>query len=221
LVGYEFPYAINVLPSVLATQWDSPTFAPYKEAFPPTHRTTPEAFEAHVKDLVSQDLKIPYLKSLQGYLWLSGYESGELKCPLFSDVYPAVRKWVDKNMKVVIYSSGSIAAQKLLFQYTNVEEQVAKGSEKGDLRPLIGGYFDTTTAGMKVEKTSYEKIVGEVGGHADEFLFLSDNVREVEAAKEAGMKAVVVVRDGNAPLTGDEERRNMLVHSFAELEAEC
>jgi len=206
---------------VLATQWDSPTFAPYKDAFPPTHRTTPEAFIAHVKDLVAQDLKIPYLKSLQGYLWLSGYESGALKCPLFEDVYTAIQKWVCKDqLKVVIYSSGSIAAQKLLFQYTDVEEVVAQGYEKGDLRPLIGGYFDTTTAGMKVEKTSYDKIVEEVGGRADEFLFLSDNVKEVEAAKQAGMKAVVVVREGNAPLVGEEGRTNLLVRSFVELEAE-
>lgn len=210
-----------MLPSVLEDQWDSPVFATYKNAFPPAHRTTPEAFTKHVKDLVSQDLKIPYLKSLQGYLWLSGYESGALKCPLFTDVYPAMQKWVkDSNLKVVIYSSGSIAAQKLLFQYTDVEEVVAAGYEKGDLRPLIGGYFDTTTAGMKVDKNSYEKIIQEVGGDATEFLFLSDNVSEIAASMKAGMKSVVVVREGNAYVTAEDKLGKLLITSFAELQIE-
>lgn len=214
-----FPYALEVLPSILSTQWDSPAFAPYKDAFPPEHRTTPVAFSAHVHALVSQDLKIPYLKSLQGYLWLSGYESGALKCPLFPDVYPAMHNWVNKdNLKVYIYSSGSIAAQKLLFQYTNVTEGAEKNG--GDLRGLFSGYFDTTTAGMKTKKGSYEKIVMEVGGDAEGFLFLSDNVREVEAAKEAGMKAAVVVREGNASLSLGERGRNLLITSFAGLEVE-
>lgn len=132
-----------------------------------------------------------------------------------------MKKWVEKdNLKVIIYSSGSIAAQKLLFQYTNVEEKITPNSEKGDLRPLIGEYFDTTTAGMKVERDSYKKIVEEVGAQADEFLFLSDNVKEVEASKEAGMHAVVVVREGNAALSAEEEQRNLLATSFAELEVE-
>ncbi|KAB8299760.1 hypothetical protein EYC80_000013 [Monilinia laxa] len=218
-----FPYAITALPETLANQWNSPSFIPYRSAFPPEHASTPEALISHVRDLMAQDLKIPYLKSLQGYLWLRGYESGELKCPLFSDVYPAMKKWNEDGAKVCIYSSGSVAAQKLLWRYNT----------DGDLRGLIwngvdvdgaaeteGGYWDTVNAGLKQERASYDKIakanrsLGEVG----EWLFLSDNVKEVRAAKEAGMKSFVVVRDGNAKISAEEREGQVLVESFGEVE---
>jgi len=160
------------------------------------------------------DLKVPYLKSLQGYLWKRGYESGLLKCPLFPDVYPSLLSWTSSkpSIKVIIYSSGSVAAQKLLFQYTTV----------GDLRDLIGGYFDTVNAGSKVEKESYEKIWKQSGLEGDreeigKWLFLSDNVKEVKAAKEAGMMAWVVVREGNAELSDDEKEGEVLIRSFEEV----
>lgn len=37
---------------------------------------------------------------------------------IFEDVVPAIRKWREAGMKVYIYSSGSIEAQKLLFGYS-------------------------------------------------------------------------------------------------------
>ncbi|CAD6439369.1 72b296dd-9852-4f1e-9200-86229ece155b [Sclerotinia trifoliorum] len=171
---------------------------------------------------MAQDLKISYLKSLQGYLWLRGYESGELKCPLFPDVYPAMKKWKENGANICIYSSGSVAAQKLLWRYTT----------EGDLRGCIwngvdgvekieGGYWDTVNAGLKQESTSYERIakanraLGEVG----EWLFLSDNVKEVRAAKESGMKSFVVVREGNADISAEEREGQVLIESFGEVEA--
>ncbi|APA08262.1 hypothetical protein sscle_03g030320 [Sclerotinia sclerotiorum 1980 UF-70] len=217
-----FPYALAALPETLSTEWDSSSFLPYRSAFPPEHSSTPEALLSHVRDLMAQDLKIPYLKSLQGYLWLRGYESGTLKCPLFPDVYPAMKKWKENGAKICIYSSGSVAAQKLLWRYT----------AEGDLRGCIwngvdgaeeieGGYWDTVNAGLKQESTSYEKIakanraLGEVG----EWLFLSDNVKEVRAAKESGMKSFVVVREGNADVSVEEKNRQVLITSFREVEA--
>ncbi|KAF7875192.1 hypothetical protein EAF04_002364 [Stromatinia cepivora] len=216
-----FPYALAALPETLSTQWDSPSFLPYRSAFPPEHSSTPDALLSHVRYLMAQDLKIPYLKSLQGYLWLHGYESGELKCPLFPDVYPAMKKWKENGAKICIYSSGSVAAQNLLWRYTT----------EGDLRGCIwngvdgdeeieGGYWDTVNAGLKQERASYEKIVkanralGEVG----EWLFLSDNVNEVRAAKESGMKSFVVVREGNAHISAEEREGQVLIKSFGEVE---
>ncbi|TVY29003.1 Enolase-phosphatase E1 [Lachnellula hyalina] len=208
--AHKFPYALEVLPSTLATQWNSPAFAPYRDAFPPSHRSTPAALLAHVRDLMSQDLKIPYLKSLQGYLWLTGYESGALRCPLFPDVQPSMSAWYKAGIAIVIYSSGSVPAQKLLFQYTNSEPEP-------DLRPLISGYFDTVSAGLKTEKASYEKIAGTRGERIGKWLFLSDNVREVDSAREAGMQGFVVVREGNADLSEEEREGNTLVGNFEEI----
>ncbi|KAH8821574.1 HAD-like domain-containing protein [Xylogone sp. PMI_703] len=208
-----FPYALQALPSTLATQWDSPEFQPYRDAFPEGHRSSPAAFDQHVRDLMAKDLKISYLKSLQGYLWLKGYESGEIRCPLFPDVFPALTSWHAASIPILIYSSGSVAAQKLLFQYTNSKPEA-------DLRALITDYFDTVNAGPKTEPASYEKIasahreIGEIG----RWLFLSDNVKEVDAAKGAGMQSLVVVRDGNAPLSEEDKERHETITGFDQID---
>lgn len=160
---------------------------------------------------MSQDLKIPYLKSLQGYLWLRGYETGELVCPLFPDVAPALKNWYASGITIIIYSSGSVPAQKLLFQYTNT-------TPEADLNPLLSGYFDTVNAGLKQEFGSYLKIVETRGEENSKWLFLSDNVGEVRAAREAGMKSFVVVREGNAKLSDEEKEGQVLIESFREIE---
>jgi len=202
---------LQVLPSVLATEWDSPTFTPYREAFPPEYRTTPSAFSSHVQDLTARDIKAPYLKSLQGYLWTRGYASGELTCPLFPDVAPRLKTWASSSplVTLIIYSSGSIAAQKLLFQHT----------DSGDLTPLLTDYFDTTNAGPKTEYASYVRIWGTHSGRGkrEEWLFLSDNVQEVRAARGAGMKALLVVREGNGPVEEWERKELGAVGSFEEV----
>lgn len=84
---------------------------------------------------------------------------------VYSDVPKAFERWTADNIKVYIYSSGSVAAQKLLF--TN--------SEHGDLTSNISGYFDTNV-GLKQEQLSYEKIVKEVGCEPSDILFLTDIV---------------------------------------------
>lgn len=165
---------------------------------------------------MSRDVKIAYLKSLQGYLWESGYRSGALKAPLFPDVAPKIASWTgggdDGETKVMIYSSGSVPAQKLLFRHTN--------GEPADWTPQITDFFDTVNAGPKTEASSYEKILAkhkELAPEAGEWLFLSDNVKEVEAAKKAGMQSVVVERPGNAELSEEERARHRVVRSFEEL----
>ncbi|PBP17693.1 putative Enolase-phosphatase E1 [Diplocarpon rosae] len=203
----------RALDPVLATQWDAPAFASYRDAFPPEHRTSPTALRAHVHDLVANDVKIFYLKNLQGYLWLTGYQSGVLSCPLFPDVRPALHRWHAAGIPILIYSSGSVAAQKLLFQYTSGSEE--RGEK--DLRGLISGYFDTVHAGPKGERSSYEKIAATRGESVGTWLFLSDRVEEVEAAKAAGMMSAVVLREGNAALTESEKGRHVVVRSFEEI----
>ena len=206
----QYPYSIRALPNVLAEQWDSPSFAPYRNGFPEEHRSSPKALSTHFNDLVSRDVKISYLKDLQGYLWVKGYESGEIRCPLFLDVHPSFLKWQQAGIPIVIYSSGSVAAQKLLFEYTNSQPNA-------DLRPLISGYFDTVNAGMKKDASSYRKIAASRREDISRWLFLSDRVEEVEAAKEAGMQSLVVVRDGNAPLNEEEKKKHELITSFADI----
>lgn len=162
---------------------------------------------------MSKDIKIAYLKSLQGHLWLTGYRSGALRCPLFSDVAPAMRAWHAEGKRIVIYSSGSVAAQKLLLQYTTEE------ADGGDLRGLVSGWYDTVNAGMKNEAGSYARIVGEekkkgADVEAGEWVFFSDNVREIKAAKEAGLGTVLTVRPGNAEVEAEEKGKYRVAETF-------
>ncbi|KAI1117016.1 enolase-phosphatase E1 [Nemania sp. NC0429] len=205
-----FPYALRALPETLEAQWDSPEFAKYKDAFPPEYRTSKDQFSAHVQDLMDRDVKIAYLKSLQGYLWEEGYAAGHLKAPLFPDVSDKLSVWHQNGLKIMIYSSGSVPAQKLLFKHTN--------AEPADLTPLISGWFDTVNAGLKTETKSYQTIAeSHPEVPAGQWLFLSDNTREVEAAITTGMKSIVVQRPGNPELPLGVIGRLPIIDSFSSL----
>lgn len=135
--------------------------------------------------LMRHDRKSTALKSLQGKIWKSGFESGELKGTLFADVPDALARWAARA-KVAIYSSGSVEAQRLLFRY----------STHGDLTPLISGYFDTRI-GPKQAVSSYAAIADAFKVESAEVLFFSDVVRELDAAREAGCQTRLVLRPGN------------------------
>lgn len=97
----------------------------------------------------------------------------------------------------MIYSSGSVPAQKLLFGHTD--------AEPSNLMPLISDWFDTVNAGPKVDAESYAKIASHYPDVAlGDWLFLTDSPKEVTAAREAGMQSLPVSRPGNAPLPLDD-----------------
>jgi 2,3-diketo-5-methylthio-1-phosphopentane phosphatase len=111
------------------------------------------------------------LKKLQGYLWHTGYSSGEITTPLFPDVTPRLTAWKHRdNLTLAIFSSGSVEAQKLFFAHIGGE------SSTEDLNPLFEANFDTVNAGPKMVRESYEKIASRMGKNVGEILFLSDNV---------------------------------------------
>ncbi|KAM9142575.1 enolase-phosphatase E1 [Pangshura tecta] len=155
---------------------------------------------------MSLDRKTTALKQLQGHMWRAAYATGLMKGEFFQDVVPAIRKWREAGMKVYIYSSGSVEAQKLLFGY----------STEGDILELFDGHFDTKI-GNKVESESYRRIASSIGCSTNNVLFLTDVTREANAAEEADMHVAVVVRPGNAGLTDDEKSYYSLITSFNEL----
>lgn len=134
------------------------------------------------------DRKITPLKALQGIIWNEGYKNGALKGHVYADVKPMFQKWNSEGRKIGIFSSGSIAAQKLIFGY----------SEAGDLTPFLSNYFDTTTGGKR-ETETYSKISTELNIAPANILFLSDIVEELVAAKVAGFQTIQLVRAGNTP----------------------
>ena len=134
------------------------------------------------------DWKTTGLKQLQGLIWKSGFASGELKAHLYPEVADCLKAWHDSGLVLRIYSSGSIAAQKLFFGHT-----VA-----GDLLPLVSGHDDTTT-GSKKEMSSYQAIADKFGFAPESIVFISDSIDELQAAESAGMQVVWSCRPENPP----------------------
>jgi len=160
-----------------------------------------------VKALMGSDVKATGLKSLQGKMWKSGYASGELVGHIYSDFLPMLDWCKANDVKVCIYSSGSIAAQKLLFKHT----------EKGDITEYFGGRHFDTTSGSKKEAASYQTIASALGVKPEEVVFVSDLEAEIYAARDAGMRAVVSVRPGNAPLSVETKKEFPIVRSLLQL----
>lgn len=133
---------------------------------------------------INEDCKVTPLKTLQGMIWQTGYESGEIVGHIYDDAYAGLKRWKEQGIDLYVYSSGSIPAQKLLFSHT----------KEGDLTPMFSGYFDTTTGGKK-ETESYEKIAAEIGVPVTDILFLSDSTEEIAAAADAGMNVITLDRE--------------------------
>lgn len=154
---------------------------------------------------MDEDRKITPLKTLQGMIWEQGYKDGAFTGHVFADVAACLEKWQQSDVQLFVYSSGSVAAQKLIFGY----------SDMGDLTPYFTGYFDTTV-GAKKEAASYQKITQSIGVAPDHILFLSDNPGELDAARDAGYNILGLNRPGNTfDLTGYAS-----VNSFSDIKLE-
>lgn len=160
----------------------------------------------HVKALMAHDVKATGLKALQGKMWKAGYNSGELVGHLYSDFIPMLQWCKSNDVKVCIYSSGSIGAQKLLFGHTS----------EGDITSYFDAHFDTTS-GSKRESTSYGTIASKLGVKPNEVIFVTDLEAEARAARDGGMTAVMAVRPGNAPLGEEAKQELPVVRSLLQL----
>jgi enolase-phosphatase E1 len=167
---------------------------------PPELHETPE--DARLKSLVvyihwlmDRDRKTTALKSLQGKIWEDGYRTGQLRGEVFEDVPRAFDRWRAGERDVMIFSSGSVLAQKLLFAHTTA----------GDLTGFLSAYFDTGV-GDKGKPLSYRRIAEECGKSPSQILFISDVTAELDAAAAAGMTTMLCVRPGNHPQAETEHR---------------
>lgn len=154
----------------------------WSDATPALQRASAVAY-AHW--LMERDRKSTGLKALQGRIWEEGYLSGALRGDVYDDVRPAFERWRAHGRTVAIFSSGSVLAQRLLFGH----------STAGDLTPLLGAHFDTTT-GPKIEGASYARIAAALGQPPADVFFVSDVERELDAARTAGLATALCVRPG-------------------------
>jgi enolase-phosphatase E1 len=137
----------------------------------------------YVHALMDRDRKSGPLKALQGRIWEQGYRDGELKGEVYPDVPTAFARWTADGLRIGIFSSGSVLAQQLLFA----------NSTAGDLSRFLSCHFDTGV-GAKGEAGSYRRIVETLGVAAARILFVSDVVKELDAAREAGLRTLLCVR---------------------------
>ena len=156
---------------------------------------------------IAEDRKATPLKALQGLIWKTGYENGDYQAHMYPDATEYLKKWHDSGLPLYVYSSGSVKAQELFFGY----------SQDGNLLPLFKGHFDTLVGGKR-ETQSYLNILADLqknhaGLHANNVLFLSDIKEELDAAKEAGMQTVWLLRDSEIPADAEHKA----VGSFAEI----
>ncbi|MEO8746144.1 MAG: acireductone synthase [Rhodanobacter sp.] len=188
-----FPYARKHLPAFVETHGDTPEIQHW------LHEAACEAglVEASRQEIIDMllrwidtDRKSTALKALQGMIWKEGYATGVYRAHVYPDVAPQLRDWRANGLHLYVYSSGSVAAQQLLFRY----------SDAGDLSPQFAGYFDTRT-GAKRDMDSYRRISEAVGEQPAHMLFLSDTVEELDAAQGAGWQTAMIVREP-LPLPG-------------------
>ncbi|MEB0042300.1 MULTISPECIES: acireductone synthase [unclassified Pseudomonas] len=188
-----FPYAARHLPDFVRQQATESAVALQLQAVRDQSAEPHADIERVIEILlewIAEDRKATPLKALQGMVWEQGYRAGQLKGHVYPDAVEALKRWHQEGYALYVYSSGSIQAQQLIFGC----------SEAGDLSPLFSGYFDTTS-GPKREPESYRTITAAIGFPAEEILFLSDIVEELDAAQQAGMATCGLVR-GNGELVG-------------------
>jgi enolase-phosphatase E1 len=202
-----FPYAAKHLPDFVRQNAERADVAEQLDAVRRDNNERNADIERVVEILlgwIAEDRKATPLKALQGMVWAEGYHAGQLKGHVYPDAVEALQRWHQAGYQLFVYSSGSIQAQKLIFGC----------SEAGDLTPLFSGYFDTTSGGKR-EAQSYTNIQQALGVAAEEILFLSDIVEELDAAQSAGLKTCGLAREGG------ELGSHITVDSFTGIEPEA
>lgn len=203
-----FPFARHHLPEYLARHWGSkelnqtleqlakdlqyPGQVDWLGHLPESDQ--PQEVIVQVNRLMDQDVKATGLKQLQGQIWKQGFEAGQLVAHFWEEVPQVLRDWKAQGIDLRIYSSGSIAAQKMFFGH----------SLAGNLLPLISGHYDTTI-GNKRDTASYRAIAQDWKRSPQNLLFLSDIPAELDAARQAGYQVCLSLRPGNAPVPDNHD----------------
>lgn len=197
-----FPYARASLPGFVEARRHEPEIRRWLDAVALEigeghHAERDSRDEAAVQQLlawIDEDRKHTALKAIQGLLWREGYALGEYHAHVYPDAIEALERWKAAGHELYVYSSGSVQAQKLFFGH----------SEVGDLTPLFSGYFDTGIGGKR-EVASYRHIAADIGVAPSHIVFLSDVVEELDAAREAGLRTVLVDRKSDYPMPRVEQ----------------
>ena len=203
-----FPYARKALPDFVREHGGEPEVRYWldRAAADAGAVCQDEVLVEMLQGWIDEDRKHPSLKALQGMIWAEGYADGGFAAHIYDDAVAALREWQARGYRMYVYSSGSVPAQKLLFGH----------STAGNLLPLFSGFFDTAVGGKR-EVASYQTIIAQLAVPAREIVFLSDVVEELDAAREAGMRTVLLDRreDYPMPRMGEACHGHERVESFS------
>lgn len=185
-----FPYARRELPRFVREHGKDPQVRRWLDAVATEAGgiCSDEVIAETLQGWIDQDRKHTALKALQGMLWRDGYVRGDFRGHVYPDAVAALRDWHAAGHRLAVFSSGSVDAQKLLFGH----------SEAGDVAPLFSAFFDTEI-GSKREPDSYRRIAEALAQPPGEILFLSDIVEELDAARAAGMRTLLLDRREDYP----------------------
>lgn len=206
-----FPYARAALPGFVRARGDEPKVRALLDQVATEHGAMCDdaMIVETLQGWIDQDRKHTVLKALQGMIWEDGYRDGDFTAHIYPDVAPALQAWHAAGHALSVYSSGSVPAQKLFFGH----------SDAGDLLPLFDHFFDTEV-GHKRDADSYRLIADRLGRSPGHIVFLSDVIAELDAARKAGMRTVLLDRreDYPEPRRGEAANGHARVESFAEID---
>jgi enolase-phosphatase E1 len=208
-----FPYARRALPAFVRARGNEAEVRRWLDAVATEHGAvcSDEVIVEILQGMIDEDRKHTALKALQGMIWSDGYDNADFSAHIYPDAAAQLRDWHAAGIPLAVYSSGSVPAQKLFFGHTDA----------GDLTALFEGWFDTEV-GHKREAGSYREIARRLDRPAGDILFLSDVVEELDAARDAGMRTVLIDRrdDYPQPRLGDAAHGHVRVERFDAIDTE-
>lgn len=191
-----FPYARDALPAFVREHGQREDVRRWLDVVATEHGAvcSDDLIVEILQGWIDADRKHTALKALQGMIWGEGYDNADFTAHIYPDAAAKLRDWHAAGHALAVYSSGSVPAQKLFFGHTDA----------GDLTALFDGWFDTEV-GHKRDAGSYREIARRLDRPASDILFLSDVVEELDAAREAGMRTVLIDRLADYPRPRLEE----------------
>ncbi|MGV8930679.1 MAG: acireductone synthase [Luteimonas sp.] len=209
-----FPYARRALPGFVRAHRNDPQVRRWLDAVAVENggMCQDEMIVETLQGWIDEDRKHTALKALQGLIWEGGYRSADFTAHIYTDAADALHRWHQAGHTLAVYSSGSVAAQRLFFG----------NSDAGDLLPLFSGFFDTAI-GHKREADSYRRISASLQQAPGEIVFLSDIVEELDAAREAGLCTVLVDRldDYPQPRLGEATHGHLRAEDFTSIDIDA
>lgn len=121
------------------------------------------------------------------------YQSGAVKMSLESGVEEAFEQIHRAECRIMVYSSGAVETSKL-------------GMKSNGLDRLIVAYFSSSQKeiGSKFEAHAYREIARQAGVDLKDMVYVTDDIKEAQAAVEAGTGQVFLI-DPRATQLGEKE----------------